>query len=161
MAAEKFASDLAEQARHRFGEGRELLQQIKGLLKNFSSETLRHQLNATLGEEFVHGVNAQYAGIYQWTINFDITTDVTDLDEAPLQLKFGPTAWFANEQDPHWKRTVDPAAADYSRLFLTRASLKEIRQSVVTLQEVLDGLEPTDLRLHDEIVQLMRDTLVS
>ena len=78
--------------------------------------------------------------------------------EARLQLKFGPSAWFANEKDPHWKRTVDPEVADYSRLFLTRAKTKEVRQSEVTLQEVLDGLAPSDRRLHDEIVQLLSDS---
>lgn len=30
-----------------------------------------------------------------------------------------------------------------------------IRQSAVSLQEVLGGLEPTDGRLHDEIIALL------
>lgn len=53
----------------------------------------------------------------------------------------------------------DPDIADYSRLFLTRVNTHEIRQSVVTLQEVLDGLEPEDDRLlHDELVRLLSDS---
>ena len=157
VAAEQFASDLAEQARERFGEGRELLRRIKGRLKSFSAGALMRQLNTTLGGGFVRRVSATYAGIYQWTINFDVAEEGIDFGEARLQLKFGPSAWFANERDPNWKRTVDPGAADYSRIFLTRAKVMEVRQPVVTLHEVLDGLEPTDLRLHDEIVQLLSD----
>ena len=156
VAAEQFASDLAEQAKERFAEGRQLLQRVKGSLKNFSSGTLKGQLNSTLGEEFVRKVTANYAGIYQWTINFGVDDPGVDIGEAWLQLKFGPSAWFANEQDPWWTQTVDRLVVDYSHLFLTRPSNREVRQSVVTLQDVLDGLGATDMRLHDEIVQLFR-----
>ena len=157
-AAETFANDVAAQARERFGEGRELLGRVKVRLRNFSAQDLRRQLNETLGDEFVSKVSATYAGTYQWTVNFDLPDDGEKFGEAPLQLKFGPSAWFANEKDPHWKQTVDPEVADYSRLFLTRAKTKEVRQSEVTLQEVLDGLAPSDRRLHDEIVQLLSDS---
>jgi len=156
-AAERFANDVAEQARERFGEGRELLGRVKVRLRNFSAQHLEGQLNATLGDGFVSKVSATYAGTYQWTVNFDLPDDGEEFGEARLQLKFGPSAWFANEKDPNWKRTVDPEVADYSCLFLTRAKTKEVRQSEVTLQEVLDGLEPGDRRLHDEIVQLLSD----
>lgn len=156
VAAERFASDLAAQARQRYGESRELLHRAKGQLKTFSAGPLKRQLNATLGDGFVGLVSARFSGIYQWTINFDITEDVgVDFGEPPLQLKFGPSAWFANERDPHWQRTVDPAVVDYSHLLLTRAKNRELRQSAVTLHEALDGLEPTDMRLHDEIVHML------
>jgi len=157
-AAERFANDVAEQARERFGEGREMLGRVKVRLRNFSAQHLEGQLNATLGDGFVSKVSATYAGTYQWTVNFDLPDDGEKFGEARLQLKFGPSAWFANEKDPHWKRTVDPEVADYSRLFLTRAKTKQVRQSEVTLQEVLDGLAPSDRRLHDEIVQLLSDS---
>jgi hypothetical protein len=157
MAAKRFADDLAEQALERFSEGRELLQRIKGKLKRFCAEDLRRQLNDTLGPDFVPRVNAAYAGIYQWTVNLEVADEGETFGEARLQLKFGPSAWFANEEDPNWQRSVDRGLADYSRLFLTRAKLREIRQSTVTLNEVLDGLQPDDLRLHDEIVELWRD----
>ena len=157
-AAERFANDVAEQARERFGEGREMLGRVKVRLRNFSAEVLRSQLNATMGDGFVSQVSARYAGTYQWTVNFDLPDDGEKFDEARLQLKFGPSAWFANEKDPNWKQKVDPEVADYSRLFLTRAKTKEVRQSEVTLQEVLDGLAPSDRRLHDEIVQLLSDS---
>lgn len=71
----------------------------------------------------------------------------------------GPSAWWANEQHPKSTRTVDPEAADYSHIFLIIEvpEVAEVRQSVVTIREVLDGLEPTDPRLHDELVQLISD----
>jgi hypothetical protein len=158
LAADRFANEVAEQARERFGEGRELLGCVKVRLRNFSAQDLRRQLNETLGDGFVSKVSARYAGMYLWTVNFDLPDDGEKFGEARLQLKFGPSAWFANEKDTHWKRTVDPEVADYSRLFLTRAKTKEVRQSEVTLQEVLDGLAPSDRRLHDEIVQLLSDS---
>ena len=88
--------------------------------------------------------------------NLDVADDGESLGKPSLQLKFGPSAWFANEQDPEWKRIVDRVIADYSHLFLTHPKFGEIRQSVVTLQEVLDGIMPDDRRLHDEILQLLR-----
>jgi hypothetical protein len=155
-AAERFANDVAEQARERFGDGRELMGRVKVRLRNFSAQVLIGQLNATLGDGFVRAVSARYAGTYQWTVNFDLPDDDGEkFGEHRLQLKFGPSAWFANEKDPNWKRTVDPEVADYSRLFLTRAKTAEVRQSEVTIQEVLDGLATNDLRLHDEIVLLL------
>lgn len=77
------------------------------------------------------------------------------LPGAPLQIKFGPSAWFAINEDLNWRNSDDPQLADYSRLFLTRSSRGEIRQSSVTVQEVLDGLDPTDNRLRDELLRLM------
>ncbi|MEA3549258.1 PD-(D/E)XK nuclease family protein [Pseudarthrobacter sp. C1] len=151
VAAERFAEDLAVQAKERFGEGRDLLQRAKGRLSAFSEGPLRRQLNATRGEGFVQGVNARFAGIYQWTINIDVKDESNDLGQSRLQLKFGPSAWFANEQDPSWTRTVESSQADYSRLFLTWPGVKEVRQSTVSIHDVLDGLEPADPRLHDEI----------
>lgn len=155
VAAEQFAIDLADQARHRFGEGRELLQRAKARLRSFAAQHLTPQVNELMGPGFLRGVSARYSGIYQWTINLDIDEETDDSGEGKLQIKFGPSAWFANEQDPHWRVKVDSAAVDYSRLILTRARTRELRQSDVTLAEVLAGLEPNDTRLRDEIGRLM------
>ena len=156
-AQAKFAEDIASQASERFSEGREVLQRLKGRLRNYSTNVLQPQLNQTLGAGFVSKVSATYAGIYQWSINFKVRDEEVDIGEAYLQLKFGPSAWFANEQDTStWKRTVDRATVDYSRVFMTCGKHREIRQSSVTLQDVLDGLRPDDHRLHDEIVELLR-----
>lgn len=156
-AARKFADDVANQAVERFGEGRELLQRLKGRLNAYCERVLKAQLNETMGASFVTKVDARFAGIYRWTVNLEGPDDGEALSEAKLQLKFGPSAWFANEQDSDWRRTVDLAAADYARLFLTVTKSMEIRQSAVTLQEVLDGLGTDDYRLHDEFVAFWRE----
>jgi hypothetical protein len=156
VAAERFASDLAQQARERFGEGREVLQNVKTRLRSYGSTILRQQLNATMGAGCVEKVTARYSGIYQWSINFESTEANESFGKALYQIKFGPSAWFANEQDNFWKVKVNPEAADYSHLFLTRVSNHEIRQSAVSLHEVLEGLSPDDTRLHDEIIALLR-----
>lgn len=153
--AEQFASDVAVQARQRFVEGRELLQRIKGLLRAFCAGPLSDQLNATLDHEQVRGVSTRFVGIYQWSINFDIDGFGSAASQPQIQLKFGPSAWFANEQNLVWKEVVDPGSADYGYVYVTRADTLKIRQSAVSLQEVLDGLEPTDGRLHDEIIGLL------
>jgi hypothetical protein len=154
-AAERFASDLAVQARERFDEGREILRRLKGLLRDFAAGPLRDQLNASLGHERVHKVSATYAGIYQWTINLDVLGDDGGAAATMMQLKFGPSAWVANERDPHWKVTVDKSVVDYSKVFVTHSQVGVIRQSTVTLQDLLDGLDPTDTRLHDEVIELL------
>lgn len=118
------------------------------------SNVLRDQLTATYGNGFITRISARYAGSYQWTVNIDIT-GVAGNNGETLQVKFGPSDWYANEADTHWHRTVDPADTDYSHVFLTRPAAREVWPSAVTLSEVLDGLSGEDRRLHDEIVDLL------
>ncbi len=157
QAAEQFAADLAKQAKERFGEGRKALQRVKSELKTFCGSQLKTQLNAARGDGFVSKVSATYAGIYQWTINFDVADGTNPISAAGLQIKFGPSAWYANERDDAWKGKLVGLAADYGRLFLTRASTREVRQSAVTLHEAFAGISPGDLRLRDEILSMFAD----
>ena len=115
----------------------------------FAKRDLVPQLNEALGDEFVTGVKAHYQGIYQWTINLYLP------EESQLQLKFGPSAWYANERDDYWEIKPEPGTVDYAHLFLTRTATRELRPSAVTLQEVLDGLGHEDHRLRDEILDLL------
>lgn len=154
-AAEQFASDLATQARERFDEGHKVLQRLKGLLRDFAAGPLRDQLNASLGRDSVHKVTARYAGIYRWSINIDMAGVEGGAPATLIQLKFGPSAWYANEGVSGWKTTVDTSVVDYSSVFVTHWPAGVIRQSTVKLQEVLDGLNSTDTRLHDEVIQLL------
>lgn len=154
VAAERFGDDIAQQARERMWEGRDVLQRVKNRLRTFSSSVLIKQLNVTLGSDFITKETANWSGIYQWTINFETVGTHDSFGEGRFQIKFGPSAWYANEQDADWKQTVAPEVADYSRLFLTRSVDHTIRQSSVSLQEVLDGLSPHDTRLHDELIAL-------
>jgi len=158
QVAKQFGEDLAKSATTRFGEGRDLLQRVKGRLKTFCANTLLGQLAETFGSDFVGKCSANFQGIYLWTINFDVDDPGDEFGEYRLAIKFGPSAWFANEQDANWKRRVQEP--DYARLFVTRARTREIRQSAITLQEVLDGLAATDTRLRDEIADLFRDRVL-
>lgn len=151
-AGVNFADALREQALDQFGESRAWLQRVKTALKNYSARNLAPQLVAVFGEGSVTEPGANYAGIYQWTINFKVAGEEGRKEE-PLQLKFGPSAWFAIEEDESWTKVV--ADPDYTRLFLTRYPAKEIRQSEVTLREVLAGLAADDYRLRDELVRLV------
>ena len=149
QVAEQFASDLQEQARERFGEGRELLQRVKDRLKAFSREVLRRQLDAATSRNLVRTVAANYVGKWRWEVILDL--EATDGTADNIQLIFGPSAWHTQlESAPD--SVADP---DYSRIFIWRHSTKEFRQSAVTLQEVLDGIDREDTRLRDEILELL------
>ncbi len=175
-AAVNFADMLRERAKEQFGESRELLQRGKATLKTYCLGVLKAQVNEALGDQRITDVSANYSGIYQWTINFlpvePALEDNDTGDEGPggsqpkdggpgrLQLKFGPSAWFANETDEghkYFPENVPPSEADYTRLFMTWN--REIRQSAVSMQEILDGIAPDDFRLRDEIVSLMRESV--
>ena len=157
-AAVQFADELREQAKAQFDESREFLQRAKSALKNYASEFLKGQVNDELGHEYITDVSAGFRGRYEWTVNFFTTGE----SEAVLQLKFGPSAWYANEEKggdwgtDAWEETVPVGQADYSQLFITR-NRKAIRQSVVALREVIEGLAPDDFRLRDEIVRFVQD----
>ena len=158
MARLKFGEDVAQQAEERFEEGRELLQRVKDRLRSHCDRVLRQQLDEKLGRDFVSGINARAAGIYRWNINLDLVagSDSDAADPRPLQIKFGPSAWYANEADRYdWKSRVPTESADYTHLFLT-ARWRDITQSSVTMGEVLEGLAPDDYRLRDEFLQLWR-----
>lgn len=151
-AGVNFADALREQALDQFGESRAWLQHVKAALKHYSTHSLVPQLRAVLGASSVTEASANYSGIYQWTINFKAAAEDGGL-EAPLQLKFGPSAWFANESDGQWDKCV--ASPDYARLFITRIKTKEIRQSAIPLREILDGIAKDDFRLRNEVVSLL------
>lgn len=150
-AKSNFGEELKEQAMARFAESRGLLQRVKQRLKNDAQ--VLSQVSAALGTGIAE-VKTNYAGIYQWTVGFTVLGE----SEPGFQLKFGPSAWYANEKDENWTRTISASAADYSCLFLTRVRTKEVRQSAVTLLEVLDGLSKDDFRLREKIVWLIRES---
>lgn len=152
QVAEQFAADMAVQARERFGEGRELLQRVKDRLKAFSSRVLLRQVNTATSGNLVRAVAANYRGKWQWEIILHLE-DAEGVPQDNVQLVFGPSAWHAQSESA----PVPIADPDYSRIFLYRHSTKAFRQSAVTLKEVLDGLGHDDLRLRDEILQLVMD----
>ncbi|WP_206448790.1 PD-(D/E)XK nuclease family protein [Agrococcus sp. KRD186] len=158
-AAEQFASDLADQARERFGEGRELLLTAKQQLRSFSEQVLALQLSESVGGELVRAVSSNFQGVYQWTVNLDLEAAEPGPGQSRIQLKFGPSAWHAIERDPNWADAFDSPPPEYSQIFLTYAGGKRIRQSAVSLREVLEGLSSDDRRLHEEVLSLLDRSL--
>lgn len=153
-ATNQFATDFAAQARERFVEGRDLLQEAKGLLRGYSANVLGPQLNDILGEGVVSGARANLKGVHQWTIYFDAagSTGVSS-----LRIKFGPSAWAAVTSEQEWPNKPDEADVDYGHLFACSTEARVVQRSSVTLAEVLAGLDPQDVRLRDELLGLIRD----
>jgi hypothetical protein len=149
-----FGDHLREEAVRHFKEGRELLRRLKRTLRDYGEGTLKPQVNAALNKQYVGEVSARFQGSFEWTINF---YSVADSRELAFQLKFGPSAWYANEKhddysQPWSERCADP---DYSRLFV--ACDRKLRQSVVTLREAVNGLSQDDTRLRDEFLGLIKE----
>jgi hypothetical protein len=73
--------------------------------------------------EYIADVSAGFRGRYEWTVNFFTTGE----SEAVLQLKFGPSAWYANEEkgvtgEPMPGKRPSPSA----RLTIRDCSSREI-----------------------------------
>lgn len=155
ITAEKFASDLAQQARERFNEGRSLLQKTKDRLKSFTTQVLVPQLREAHGDGFVQEVKVHWRGIYQWSVILHVSAGGEAASQEYVALVFGPTAWHL------WNESDRDASADFSRLSLWSEEdrqgekVTQLRESAVTLHEVLDGLESDDVRLRDEIPAML------
>ena len=68
-----------------------------------------------------------------------------------FQIKFGPSAWYANERDKNWSPAENSEVIpNYSQLFVTCG--RRIRQSDVTIRDVLTGFSQDDTRLRDEVL---------
>lgn len=148
-AAIAFGDQLAEEARHQFSESRDLLARVKARLRSYCRTTLVPQLNAELEVEAFSKVVSNWQGIYEWTLNLH------GADDRTVRITFGPSAWNANEVESKFATRVPPNTADYTRVFVALVP-NEIRQTAVSLQDVLHGLDPQDTRLSDEIVGLLR-----
>ena len=110
---------------------------------------LKRQLDDARPPTVVRKVAANYVGKWRWEVILHLET--TDSTSDDIQLIFGPSAWHTQ----HEAAPMPLADPDYSRIFIWRHSTREFRQSAVTLQEILDGLDHEDTRLRDEILELL------
>lgn len=171
--ADRFAATFSALAKERFADSRKLLMTVKSSLRAYAAGPLLNRIELATQTHPFGEVSANFRGIYQWTINFlpvgqtldDSDTDPGDGGQAQqkdggnglLQVKFGPSAWFANESPEghkYFPKNVPPNSADYTRLFLVWNG--EIRQSDVSMLDVLTGLSEADTRLLDEILGLIQ-----
>ena len=116
------------------------------------------QLEETLGAGAVTRVGANWVGIYRWTVFFQVVDDRDAEGTSLLEVRLGPSAWWASEQDEKWQRTDDPSPRGLDHLFVLSSYSSTMRRSAVTLHELLAGLGSDDRRLHDELLALWRDT---
>ncbi|MGY5319813.1 PD-(D/E)XK nuclease family protein [Neomicrococcus lactis] len=155
VAAEKFASDVAERARERFEGGREVLKRVKDRLKIYARSTLHNQLDGKLRAGSVREIRTNYVGIYQWIVELVVTADDGVTSAQNFEIRFGPTAWNYVENESDSLGLGDGETVDYSKLFIASTGKRRImRQSQVSLLEVLHGLSADDYRLRDEILAL-------
>lgn len=154
LSAVNFADMLRERALDQFTNSRDLLGRVKTDLLAYANGTLMSQVNDALGTELLTHATANYRGIYQWTVNLHSSPDTGDNDP-PLQIKFGPSAWFAVEEDADWEH-ASTTKSDYTHLFLTERVTKSVVASMATMEDVLAGIAPDDHRLRDELLALVK-----
>lgn len=144
-----FAAFIRDEAERKFAEGKALLNRVKGALKTYLDEHLG-QLNAALGEPIFDGTNIGFQGIYQWDVS------LMSHGAKTVFVMFGPSAWADNEQNifKSWEVMIDEP--DYSRLVIGYGAKRQLRQSSVTMEDILNGLAPDDTRLLGEIVSAVR-----
>ncbi len=148
-AAASFADFLRSEAQQKFEESQALLNRLKKALQTYLDANLG-RLNDALGEGYFGGTYIRFQGIYQWDVSLLCDGEVT------VFVLFGPSAWADNELNKYksWEVRIDEP--DYSRLVIGYGPNKELRQSSVTMEDILNGLAPDDTRLLDEIVSAVR-----
>ena len=75
-AAQEFADQVAQHARHQFDEGRETLLEVKRSLKHYAEHTLKAQINDVQGKECIAVVKARYVGQWEWYVVLDAPDSV-------------------------------------------------------------------------------------
>lgn len=155
-AAREFANDFAAQAEARYVESRAALQAIKTSLLRYCRDRIAPELNARYGPGLVTAVDANYQGIYMWTIILKLRPldGASPLERRRLMVRFGPTAWDTVARNGAW--TSDEAEPDYSRLFVLSDDDKTARQTDITLAEAAQGLPDDDTRLLDALIPLVQ-----
>lgn len=148
-AASTFAESIRAEAQQKFEESQALLNRLKKALQTYLDANLG-KLNEAMGEQFFDGTNIGFQGIYQWDVS------LTRNGARTAYVLFGPSAWADNEVNKFksWDIMIDEP--DYSRLVIGYGPTKELRQSSVTMEDVLNGLPTADTRLLDEIVSAAR-----
>ena len=146
-AADQFAAQIAQHARHQFEETRELLGQIKSALRGFALASVKDQVNQALGEKRINQVSANFTGRWEWYVTLRDSEG-----KRVAGIIFGPTAV------EYQSIVTDPLAEpDYTKLFVlikdsSDSDIGGLFQTEVTLEEVLNGLGDDDMRLRDAVL---------
>lgn len=147
VAANEFVDLVAEHARRQLDDSRTVLATTKRRLREYSRFTLMDQVNSMIPEGPIEQVVTRFVGQWEWTV------ELQRADSHPtVFLHFGPTAVVEQQRAP--RPVEDP---DYSRLFVSLqgapgAGISSIMQTDVQLVEIIEGLEPEDVRLRDAVL---------
>lgn len=150
VAAQEFANQVAQHAKHQFEEGRKTLAAVKKSLKGYATQTLAGQVNAVLGNSGITSVEAKFVGKWEWCV----TLKGVELPRV-IFLEFGPTAATENGRAP------DPLTnPDYTKVFVARGAaegggIDRIAPTGVGMDEVLAGLSADDTRLRDAVLAIL------
>lgn len=148
VAANEFVDLVAEHARRQLDDSRTVLATTKRRLREYSRSTLMDHVNSMIPEGPIEQVVTRFVGQWEWTVELQRAASYPT-----VFLHFGPTAVVEQQQAP--RPIEDP---DYSRLFVslqgaTGAGISSIMQTDVQLVEIIEGLEPEDLRLRDAVLR--------
>ena len=146
-AAQEFADQVAQHARHQFDEGRQTLLEVKRSLRHYAEHTLKAQINDALREERVAVVQARFVGQWEWYISLDAPDS-----SSAAGLVFGPTAATYNGLAP--RPLADP---DFTKVFiLTKTAVdapaEHLEQTQIGIGDLLAGMSADDTRLRDAII---------
>ncbi|MBI2692608.1 MAG: PD-(D/E)XK nuclease family protein [Solirubrobacterales bacterium] len=154
LAEDAFGEKIKQEFLRRMAESRAMLFRVKSDLKLYCEGDLRNQIAAKSREDIFDGVKADLRGNYQWAVRL-VNRAQSDGDEV-LQICFGPTAWLHLE-DP-WREfpnlEVGEPNPDFANLLIVDRHKTRVKQSSITLSDVLEGLEG-DTRLAEEIVAFL------
>lgn len=147
VAAEEFANQVAQHARHQFEAGRTMLHEVKSALQRYAEHTLKAQVNEALEREAIAVAQAKFQGKWEWYVYLTPPPGSPRLPD----LVFGPTAATSNDDAP--SPLADP---DYTKVFVLTTTATEacerLDQTEVGIAEVLAGLSADDMRLRDAVI---------
>lgn len=143
-----FGDSLREAAIQRYTESRDLLAKVKQNLGDFCKGTLISSLNDSIGESLFGGVKRDWQGKWQYDVSLKPTEG-----EWLVSIAFGPTAAELVREQSGRLHHLD-LKQDFTKLLVytqdNRALISE-----VSVADVLAGLSVDDVRLRNEVLQLI------
>ena len=148
-ADKAFGDSIREEAERRFVEGQSVLNTVKWTVQKYLI-THSPEINTAMGSAIFDGTDISLAGIYQWDVS------LKSQGQRCAHVMFGPSAWAENERDDYKAWDTKVSDPDYSRLFIGYSRTRVLRQSSVTMDDVLAFGFMENHRLMDEIVEAVR-----
>jgi|GEM_PF-740478 len=143
-----FGDSLREAAIQRYTESRDLLAKVKRNLGDFCKGTLISSLNESIGESLFGGAKRDWQGKWQYDVSLKPAEG-----EWLVSIAFGPTA-AELVREPSGRLHHLNLKQDFTKLLVYTRDNKALI-SEVSVADVLEGLSEADVRLRDEVLQLI------